>query len=188
MFDLDYATIHAAWDTYPRERVRYSEGEAGWVVRLDTQHVCVAHVPLTDDLFQFDVCVCPAGGGGDTLPVLGPVVQRCLTQQALVVYELPGHQATLGAHYDAFAQAVKAQGCVSNVPHASTQGFSHSRRPCSIARAGRVQAGLRRLLPRHASPSKPCRSLKVAGHLERMVAQHAKLEQSTKPKQGTQKP
>ena len=109
MLDLDYATIRAAWDTYPMERVRYAEDETGWAARLDPQHVCLANVPLAENLFQFDICVCPTG---EALPPVGAVVQRYYTQRALVRYACLADRAALRAHYRAFAAALRAQDCV----------------------------------------------------------------------------
>jgi hypothetical protein len=105
----DYATIQAAWDTYPVERVRYGEDETGWVLRLGADHVCVANVPLMDDLYQLDICpLVPADRVG-ALPRLGPVLQRYYHQRALVRYACLDDQEELLRPYRLFASLLRAR-------------------------------------------------------------------------------
>lgn len=105
----DYATIQAAWDTYPVERVRYGEDETGWVLRLGTDHVCVANVPLMDDLYQLDICPLLPAAREDELPRLGPVLQRYYHQRALVRYGVLDDHEELLRRYQIFAAILRAR-------------------------------------------------------------------------------
>ena len=105
---FDYATLEAAWDTYPTERVRYAPDETGWALRLDPDHVLIANVPMADDLFLMDICECPQRGA---LPQVGRVVQRYYTQRALVRYATLDDPADLRRRYRLLAAVVQAQGC-----------------------------------------------------------------------------
>jgi hypothetical protein len=106
----DYATIQAAWDTYPHERVRYADDETGWVLRLDADHVCVANVPLTDNLYQFDICPLVEAADPEQLPTLGPVLQRYYQQRALVRYACLDDHEELLRRYRIFAAILRARG------------------------------------------------------------------------------
>lgn len=105
----DYATIQAAWDTYPAERVRYCDDETGWVLRLGADHVCVANVPLRDDLYQLDICPLLPADQGEGLPRLGPVLQRYYHQRALVRYVCLDDQEELRRRYQIFASILHAR-------------------------------------------------------------------------------
>ena len=105
---FDYATLEAAWDTYPTERVRYAPDETGWALRLDPDHVCIANVPMADDLFLMDICECPQRGA---LPQVGRVVQRYYTQRALVRYGVLDDREELLRRYRLLAAVVQARDC-----------------------------------------------------------------------------
>ena len=105
---FDYATLAAAWDTYPTERVRYAPDETGWALRLDPDHVCIANVPMADDLFLMDICECPQRGA---LPQVGRVVQRYYTQRALVRYGVLDDREELLRRYRLLAAVVQARDC-----------------------------------------------------------------------------
>ena len=107
---FDYATLEAAWDTYPTERVRYAPDETGWALRLDPDHVCIANVPMADDLFLMDICECPQRGA---LPQVGRVVQRYYTQRALVRYAPLDDQEEFLRRYRLLAAIVQARDCAS---------------------------------------------------------------------------
>ena len=109
----DYATIRAAWDSYTPLRVRYSADETGWALRLDADHVCLANVPLTDDLFEMDICELepradPASGD---LRTVGRVVQRYYTQRALLRYVPLDDQEELLRRYRNLAAMLRARDC-----------------------------------------------------------------------------
>jgi len=105
---FDYATLEAAWDTYPTERVRYAPDETGWALRLDPDHVLIANVPMADDLFLMDICECPQRGA---LPQVGRVVQRYYTQRALVRYGVLDDREELLRRYRLLAAVVQARDC-----------------------------------------------------------------------------
>ena len=105
---FDYATLEAAWDTYPTERVRYAPDETGWALRLDPDHVLIANVPMADDLFLMDICECPQRGA---LPQVGRVVQRYYTQRALVRYGVLDDREELLRRYRLLAAIVQARDC-----------------------------------------------------------------------------
>src|SRR5262249_3420870 len=109
----DYATIRAAWDSYTPLRVRYSADETGWALRLDADHVCLANVPLTDDLFEMDICELEPGAdpaSGD-LRTVGRVVQRYYTQRALLRYVPLDDQEELLRRYRNLAAMLRARDC-----------------------------------------------------------------------------
>ena len=105
---FDYATLEAAWDLYPTERVRYASDETGWALRLDPDHVLIANVPMADDLFLMDICECPQRGA---LPQVGRVVQRYYTQRALVRYGVLDDREELLRRYRLLAAVVQARDC-----------------------------------------------------------------------------
>src|SRR6516164_8118546 len=105
---FDYATLEAAWDRYPTERVRYASDETGWALRLDPDHVLIANVPMVDNLFMLDVCECPRRRA---LPQVGRVIQRYYTQRALVRYAPLDDQEDLLRRYRLLAAVVKARDC-----------------------------------------------------------------------------
>ena len=105
---FDYATLEAAWDTYPTERVRYAPDETGWALRLDPDHVLIANVPMADDLFLMDICECPQRGA---LPQVSRVVQRYYTQRALVRYGVLDDREELLRRYRLLAAVVQARDC-----------------------------------------------------------------------------
>jgi hypothetical protein len=107
---FDYATLEAAWDLYPTERVRYAPDETGWALRLDPDHVLIANVPMADNLFMLDVCECPRRRA---LPQVGRVIQRYYTQRALVRYVPLDDQEELLRRYRLLAAVVKARDCAS---------------------------------------------------------------------------
>src|SRR5262245_14039138 len=106
---FDYATIQTAWETYPVERVRYGDDETGWVLRLDADHVCVANVPLMDDLYQLDICRLIAADDPEQLATLGPVLQRYYHQRALVRYAVLDDREELLRRYRIFAAVLTAR-------------------------------------------------------------------------------
>jgi hypothetical protein len=128
MFDLDYATIRAKWDTYPTERARYASDETGWVARLDTQYVCIANVPLTKDMFCLDVYVCCVGQLSKPQR-LGPLVQRLYSQSAGVRYQAPATMGELHARFHAFAEAIKEQDCIAE---GTTVGYALVQGPATV--------------------------------------------------------
>jgi hypothetical protein len=105
---FDYALIEAAWDSYTPTRVRYAPDETGWALRLDPDHVCIANVPMADDLFLMDICECPQRGA---LPQVGRVVQRYYTQRALVRYGVLDDREELLRRYRLLAAIVQARDC-----------------------------------------------------------------------------
>jgi len=107
---FDYATLEAAWDLYPTERVRYASDETGWALRLDPDHVLIANVPMADNLFMLDVCECPRRRA---LPQVGRVVQRYYTQRALMRYAPLDDQEELLRRYRLLAAIVQARDCAS---------------------------------------------------------------------------
>jgi hypothetical protein len=109
----DYEQIRAAWDAYLPVRVRYSPEETGWALRLGPDHVCLANVPLTDDLFELDICeLAPsADPAREDLPEVGRVVQRYYTQRALLRYVCPDAQEELLRRYRTLAAILRARDC-----------------------------------------------------------------------------
>ena len=105
---FDYATIKAAWETYTPTRVRYGPDETGWAIRLDRDHVCLANVPMVDNLFLLDICECPQRGA---LPQVGRVVQRYYTQRALVRYAPLDDPEDLLRRYRLLAAVTEARDC-----------------------------------------------------------------------------
>ena len=105
---FDYATLEAAWDLYPTERVRYASDETGWALRLDPDHVLIANVPMADNLFMLDVCECPRRRA---LPQVGRVIQRYYTQRALVRYVPLDDPEELLRRYRLLAAVTEARDC-----------------------------------------------------------------------------
>ena len=88
----------------------YGDDETGWVLRLDADHVCVANVPLADDLYQMDICPLIPAATPEQLPTLGPVLQRYYRQRALVRYTCLDDHAELLRRYQIFAAVLQARG------------------------------------------------------------------------------
>ena len=106
----DYGAIRGVWETLADVKVRYSADETGWAKQLSAGTVCIANLPMADELMFLDICSCADldGRSGEDLPEVGCVLKAYYAQRAGVRYSVADEGgADLPRRYQAFARAIE---------------------------------------------------------------------------------